>query len=217
MVEPTPMTWGASSYGKPPSGTNSLRSILDMAAAASGDERIPCSTHPKPQSNILSQEYLFQSTKNFKGCKACVAICLIFSTVEWTQHEASKHERERERERDFYSANSTPIRRSFDHDISNSSHSLPKKHHKHPPSLQLALLLTSNSTTQLHKDPLENLRQGKNRLQFDDLHQSSNSIRSISIISFHLFLLASLPHSLPPLVIPLAIFMPILSSWCFLS
>jgi hypothetical protein len=85
MVEPTPMTWGASSYGKPPSGTNSLRSILDMAAAASGDERIPFSTHPKPQSNILSQEYLFQSTKNSKGCKACMAICLVFSTVEWTQ------------------------------------------------------------------------------------------------------------------------------------
>jgi hypothetical protein len=181
-----------------------LRSILDMAAAASGDERIPCSTHPKPQSNILSQEYLFQSTKNSKGCKAFVARCLIFSTVEWTQpkeHPCNMKRasmRERERERDFYSANSTPIRRSFDHDISNSSHSLPKKHHKHPPSLQLALLLTSNSTTQLHKDPLENLRQGKNRLQFDDLHQSSNSIRSIYIISFHLFVLASLPLSVTP-------------------
>ncbi len=204
----TPMTWGASSYGKPPSGTNSLRSILDMAAAASGDERIPCSTHPKSQSNILSQKYLFQSTKNSKGCKACVAICLIFSTVEWTQPKEHPCNMKRaseqawEWERDFYSANSTPIRRSFDHDISNSSHSLPTKHHKHPPSLQLSLLLTSNSTTQLHKDPLENLRQGKNRLQFNDLHQSSSSIRSISIISFHLFVLASLPLSLTPSLPP---------------
>lgn len=143
----------------------------------------------------------------------------LLHTVEWTQPKehpcnmkrASEQAWERERERDFYSANSTPIRRSFDHGISNSSHSLPTKHHKHPPSLQLALLLTSNSTTQLHKDPLENLRQGKNRLQFDDLHQYLSSITSISIISFHLFLLASLP----PLVIPLAFFMPILSSWCF--
>jgi hypothetical protein len=80
-----------------------LRSILDMAAAASGDERIPCSTHPKPQSNILSQEYLFQSTKNSKGCKACVARCLIFSTVEWTKEHpcnmkrASEQAWERER------------------------------------------------------------------------------------------------------------------------
>jgi hypothetical protein len=145
---------------------------------------------------------------------------LLHSRIDTTkrtylQHKASKRASMREREREIYSANSTSIRRSFDHGISNSSHSLPTKHQKHPPSLQLALLLTSNSTTQLHKDPLENLRQGKNRLQFDDLHQSSSSIRSICIISFHLFLLASLPHSLPPLVIPLAFFMPILSSWCF--
>ncbi len=86
MVELTPMTWGTSSYGKPPSCTNSLRSILDLFAAAFGHKRMPSFTHLKPQFNILSQKYLFQSTKNSKRCKACVAICLIFSTQPQKHH-----------------------------------------------------------------------------------------------------------------------------------
>jgi hypothetical protein len=176
-----------------------LRSILDMAAAASGDERIPCSTHPKPQSNILSQEYLFQSTKNSKGCKACVAINmfdLLHSRMDTTkrtslQHEASKHESER----DFYSANLTPIRRSFDHDISNSSHSLPTKHHKHPPSLQLALLLTSNSTR------IPSKLSGKGRTGFNSTIYINLQVALEAILSFlstFFFLPPSLSPSLPP-------------------
>jgi hypothetical protein len=92
-----------------------------------------------------------------------VAICLIFSTqpqkhhcnMNWVHSLAWKSEKE-----NLYSTNSTTIQRHFDHGISNSPHSLPTNHHKHPPSLQLAILLTSNFTTQnCMRIFLENLRQ----------------------------------------------------------
>jgi len=57
-----------------------------MVVAAFGDEMMPYSTHLKPQFNILSREYFFQSTKNSKRCKACVAICLVFSTQPKKHH-----------------------------------------------------------------------------------------------------------------------------------
>jgi hypothetical protein len=41
------------------------------------------------------------------------------------------------------------------------------------------------------------LSKGRTKLQLDDLHQSLSSIKNITIISFDLFLLASLPLSLP--------------------
>ncbi len=76
------------------------------------------------------------------------------------QHEASERflawKLKKER---FYSINSTPIQHSFDHGISNSSHSLPTKHHKHPPSLQLVLFFTTHNYIRIS---LENLKQGKN-------------------------------------------------------
>ncbi len=103
-----------------------------------------------PKGAKLVWQYVWSFPHNHKN--------IITTWIGWTLPSMKIRKKKR-----LYSTNSTTIQRHFDHGISNSPHSLPTNHHKHPPSLELALLLTSNFTTQnCMRIFLENLKQGKN-------------------------------------------------------
>lgn len=90
----TPIIWGASSYGWPPAGTKSLRSILDIAAAASGDVSIPWTATQNcelkicgPNSVICLNQRLYLSCGRVR-CKSKNRhendIMCLFNKREWT-------------------------------------------------------------------------------------------------------------------------------------